>query len=100
MKIITIHKPFEIYFINEEDTRAVKIVDETGTFKIPKVGDKFEFNEDGRTNIVTSVYHDYGSSEILIWYDWYAEYENNCIKENENFKNYHESNRKKPKENF
>lgn len=100
MKQIIIDKPFKIVFINEEDDRTVEIIDDKNLFKIPKVGDHFEFSEKCRTNIVTKVYHDFQEKEILIWYDWFAEYENNCIKENEFFETYHESNQKKPKEKF
>lgn len=74
-------KRFKIRFINEKDDTMAEIVNPPCNFIIPRIGEHFEIQRDGRTNVVTSVYHDWAENEIIIWYDFHACYENKTIEE-------------------
>jgi|CXWL01.1.fsa_nt_gi hypothetical protein len=80
MKKIKIKKPLTICFVDAGSTTIAEIVNPPANFVIPRIGEHFEFSEDGRTNVVTSVYHDYFDNEITIFYDFFMCYENKQIK--------------------
>jgi hypothetical protein len=79
MKKIKIIKPFKIRFVNENDDTTAEIVNPPANFVVPRVGELFELSKTTRANIVTSVYHNFPESEVIIWYDFHLCYENKQI---------------------
>lgn len=81
MKTIELKPVLKICFINEHDDRTAEIINPPANFIVPRIGEHFELTSDGRTNIVTDVYHDILAGEVLIWYNFFHLYENKILEE-------------------
>lgn len=80
MKTIKIDKPITIRFVNENSETTAEIFNPHPSFVIPRIGENFDLaTEDGRTNVVTDIHHDFFIPEVIIFYDFFGCFENNQI---------------------